>query len=415
MSLAQVFNYQNGQLYCEDVALTTVTEQVGTPCYVYSKNAIRQNFRAFSKTFEAIGPLVCYAVKANSNLSILSLLKNEGSHFDAVSGGELYRLAQINAAPQNIIFSGVGKTINELKMALDMSIFSLNVESIQELETLIALAQERGAHPNISLRINPDVESPTHPYISTGLKNHKFGIDLEQIKDIVELLKKSQGCTLTGLGFHIGSQILDTQPFMDAFMVLLEEARKLKAQGFNIDHLDLGGGMGIPYQNEKEIDLSIYADFLAKHQDGRKIIFEPGRYIVGNTGVFLSTVLYRKTSTEKNFLIVDGAMNDLIRPSLYQAYHEIKPLQQKSEDSILVDVVGPVCETGDFFARDRWLPPLNPGDPLALMNAGAYGFVAASNYNSRPRAPEVWVDHDRFEIIRERESLDDCIRGEQTD
>ena len=412
MSLAQVFHYQNGQLHCEDVALATLADAVGTPCYVYSKNAIRENFRAFRTAFEGVEPLICYAVKANSNLSILRLLKEEGSGFDVVSGGELYRLTQIEADPGSVIFSGVGKTRAELKMALEMSVLSLNVESVQELEALMALAGETGVCPDIALRINPDVESPTHPYIATGLRDHKFGIDLDRIEHITALLKESKAVRLTGLGFHIGSQILDVQPFMDAFTVLLKMADELEAQGFEIEHLDLGGGIGIPYQDEEEPDLSVYADFLAEHRGDRKILFEPGRYIVGNTGVLLSTVLYRKTGTEKNFLIVDGAMNDLIRPSLYEAYHEIRSLQQRDEDSILVDVVGPVCETGDFFARDRRLPPLDSGDLLALMNAGAYGFVAASNYNSRPRAPEVWVDGDHFEIIRERETLEDCIRGE---
>lgn len=412
MSLAQFFHYQNGRLHCEDVALATVAEQVGTPCYVYSKNAIRENFHAFRTAFEHIDPLICYAVKANSNLSILRLLKEEGSGFDVVSGGELYRLTQIGADPRTVIFSGVGKTVAELKTALEMPVLSLNVESVQEVETLMSLALERGVCPDISLRINPDVESSTHPYISTGLRDHKFGIDLDQIEHITTLLKKSQAVRLTGLGFHIGSQILDVQPFMDAFTVLLKVAGELETEGFEISHLDLGGGIGIPYQDEEEPDLGAYADFLAKHQGDRKLLFEPGRYIVGNTGVLLSTVLYRKTRTEKTFLIVDGAMNDLIRPSLYQAYHEIRPLQQKEGNPMVVDVVGPVCETGDFFARDRRLPPLDSGDLLALMNAGAYGFVAASNYNSRPRAPEVWVDRDRFRIIRERETLEDCIRGE---
>jgi diaminopimelate decarboxylase len=412
MSLAQVFHYRNGQLHCEDVALANLAEQVGTPCYVYSKNAIRENFHTFRRAFERIDPLICYAVKANSNLSILRLLKEEGSGFDVVSDGELYRLRQIDADPGRMIFSGVGKTVAELRRALEMSILSLNVESVEELETLMALAQEMGVCQDISLRINPDVESSTHPYISTGLRDHKFGIDLDRIEHITTLLKKSQTVRLTGLGFHIGSQILDVQPFMDAFTILLEVAGKLEAKGFTIEHLDLGGGIGIPYQDEDEPDLSTYADFLADHRGNRRILFEPGRYIVGNTGVLLSTVLYRKDRTEKTFLIVDGAMNDMIRPSLYQAYHEIRPLQQKEGDPMVVDVVGPVCETGDFFARDRRLPPLDPGDLLALMDAGAYGFVAASNYNSRPRAPEIWVDGDRFEIIRERESLEDCIRGE---
>lgn len=412
MSLAQLFHYQNGRLYCEQVALATIAEQFGTPCYVYSKNAIRQNFHSFRNAFQRLDPLICYAVKANSNLSILRLLKEEGSGFDVVSGGELYRLRKIEADPKRIIFSGVGKTVEELDTALDMSLLSLNVESVQELETLIHLAQQKSVRADISLRINPNVDSPTHPYVATGLRDHKFGIDLDQIESVMELLTHSQQVRLVGLGFHIGSQILDLQPFLDAFIELKAAASEFEAQNLKIQHLDLGGGIGIPYKDEKEVDLNTYADFLMEHQDEHRILFEPGRYIVGNTGVLLSKVLYRKTSYEKNFVIVDGAMNDLIRPSLYQAYHEICPLEEREEPSVAVDVVGPVCETGDFFAQDRTLPQLNQGDFLAVMNAGAYGFVAASNYNSRPRAPEIWVDKDRFEVIRTRESLQDCIRGE---
>ncbi|MDA2933068.1 diaminopimelate decarboxylase, partial [Acidobacteria bacterium AH-259-D05] len=409
MSLAQVFHYQNGQLYCEEVALATIAQQVGTPCYVYSKTAIRHNFDSFRTAFERLDPLIFYALKANSNLSILRLLKEEGSGFDVVSGGELYRLKKIEADPKRIIFSGVGKTVAELEMALEMSLLSLNIESVEELETLIHLAQQKDVCPDVSLRINPNVDSPTHPYVATGSRDHKFGIDPDRVDGIMTVLKECRSVRLVGLGFHIGSQILDIQPFLDAFTELQALAREFEGQGFEIQHLDLGGGIGIPYRDEDEADLNAYADFLVEHQENHRILFEPGRYIVGNTGVLLSKVLYRKESAEKNFVIVDGAMNDLIRPSLYQAYHEIRPLEEKDEASTPVDVVGPVCETGDFFAQDRKLPQLDPGDFLAVMNAGAYGFVAASNYNSRPRAPEIWVDKDRFEIIRTRESLQDCI------
>jgi diaminopimelate decarboxylase len=410
MLLNQAFHYHQGELQCEEVSLSKIARQFGTPCYVYSKNAIRKNYHSFRSSFEALDPLICYAVKANSNLAILSLLHEEGSGFDVVSGGELYALNKIGADPERIIFSGVGKTFEEFETALEMPLLSLNVESLEELKTFIDLAEQRNAHPNVSLRMNPNVESPTHPYVATGLQQHKFGISMDRIEEIIDLLKQSYPVKLVGLGFHIGSQILEVQPFMDAFLELKAAAAQFKTKGLPIRHLDLGGGIGIPYKDEKEADLKSYAEFLREHREEYQILFEPGRFIVGNTGVLVNKVLYHKVNHKKHFLIVDGAMNDFMRPSLYQAYHEIRPVEQQDESEIEMDVVGPVCETGDFFAQNRLLPPLKSGDYLAVMNVGAYGFALASNYNSRLRAPEILVDEKDCKLIRQRETYEDLVR-----
>lgn len=412
MLLNQAFHCHQGELHCEGVSLSRIAQQFGTPCYVYSKDAILKNYRAFRTSFEALDPLICYAVKANANMAILALLHNEGSGFDVVSGGELYALRKIGADPEKIIFSGVGKTLEELETALEMPLLSLNIESIEELKTFIDLAKTRNVRPRISLRMNPDVESPTHPYVSTGLQQHKFGISMDRIEEIIELLKQSRHVQLVGLGFHIGSQILEMQPFLDAFLELKEAAARFETASLPVRHLDLGGGIGIPYKDEKEPDLKSYAEFLNEHQGEYRIVFEPGRFIVGNTGVLVNKVLYHKVGRKKQFLIVDGAMNDLMRPSLYQAYHEIQPVQQKKEPEVQMDVVGPVCETGDFFAQNRSLPPLKSGDYLAVMNVGAYGFALASNYNSRLRAPEILVDGEDCRLVRQRETYEDLVRNE---
>lgn len=409
MLLNQAFHYHQGELQCEGVPLSRIAQQFGTPCYVYGKNAIQKNYHAFRSSFEVLDPLICYAVKANSNLAILSLLHEEGSGFDVVSGGELYALNRIGAHPERIIFSGVGKTLEELETALEMPLLSLNIESVEELKTVIDLAEKKDARPNISLRMNPNVESPTHPYVATGLQQHKFGISMNRIEEIIDLLKQSHSLQLVGLGFHIGSQILDVQPFLDAFLELKAAAAQFETQGLPIRHLDLGGGIGIPYKDEKEADLKSYAEFLREHRGDYQILFEPGRFIVGNTGVLVNKVLYHKVNHKKHFLIVDGAMNDLMRPSLYQAYHEIRPVEQQDESEIEMDVVGPVCETGDFFAQNRLLSPLKSGDYLAVMNVGAYGFALASNYNSRLRAPEILVDEEECKLIRQRETYEDLV------
>ncbi len=405
------FGYQNQNLLCEDTPLAEIAQSVGTPCYVYSKARILENYRHLTEVFSVIDPLICYSVKANANLSILRLLQQEGCGFDVVSGGELFRAQAVGADPRKIVFDGVGKTLQEMKMAIEGKILSLNLESIQELEQLIDLTRERALEAKIGLRINPDIDARTHPYIATGLRQHKFGIDTDQIDQIVRTLREAPQIQLTGLGFHIGSQILDVQPFIDGFVKLKSWADRLRGQGLGIRHLDLGGGFGIPYQGEERPDLRKYAAFLSEARDRYQILMQPGRSIVGDAGTLLTQVLFQKSSHGKSFMVVDAGMNDLLRPTLYQAYHEILPIQQK-EEWITADVVGPVCESGDFFARDRHVPDARSGECLALMNAGAYGFCLSSNYNSRVRSVEVLVDGDQWEVIRKRETFEDLIRGE---
>ena len=407
----KVFNYRARNMFCEDVPLVEIVERVGTPCYVYSSAQIRENYRRLTDAFADVDPLICYSVKANSNLAILHLLQQESCGFDVVSGGELFRTQAVGADPRKVVFSGVGKTPQEMEMAVEGEILSLNLESIQELEQLIDLTRQRGLQARIGLRINPDIDAETHPYIATGLRDHKFGIDTDQIERTLNLLDTAPQIQLNGLGFHIGSQILDVQPFIDAFVKLKSWADKLGERGLEIQHLDLGGGFGIPYQGEITPDLERYATFLTKARDGYQILMEPGRAIVGDAGILLTGVLYQKSSHGKRFLVVDAGMNDLLRPTLYQAYHEVLPIQEK-ERWMTADVVGPICESGDFFAHDRHVPDSSPGECLAIMNAGAYGFVLASNYNSRGRSAEVLVGGDQWEVVRKRETFEDLIRGE---
>ncbi|RPJ61484.1 MAG: diaminopimelate decarboxylase [Acidobacteria bacterium] len=407
----EAFQYRNGWLFCEDTPLVDIAREAGTPCYIYSRNAILANYRYFRSAFADLDPLICYSVKANSNLTILRLLQEEGSGFDVVSGGELYRLKKIGASWDKVVFSGVGKSPAELQLAMELSIRSINVESLQELEALADLASQRGECPAIAFRVNPDVDAQSHPYTLTGLRQHKFGLDMEQARRVISILRTGEHLRVTGLGVHIGSQILDIQPFINAFVRLKELADEFREAGLPVEHLDLGGGVGIPYRGEKSADLARYAGFLKDNRGDYKLFFEPGRFVVGNAGVLLNQVLYHKANHGKHFVIVDGAMNDLMRPSLYQAHHEILSVEEKRA-SLTADVVGPVCESGDFFARDRSLPQYLPGDYLAVMNAGAYGFPLSSNYNSRPRAAEVLVDGSSFKIIRQRETFEDLVRGE---
>ncbi len=413
MKIDQPFSYRNGELFCEDVALRTIGKQVGTPCYIYSANSIVGRYREFRSILDGIDSLICYSVKANSNLAVLDLLRREGCGFDVVSGGELGRVRRIGASERNVVFSGVGKTVSELRMALSPPVLSINVESFEELQTLEMVAGDLGVRAEISLRVNPDVSVETHPYIATGLRQHKFGIDMEQMEQIRRALGSMKHIRLVGLGFHIGSQILDVQPFLDAFTKLKTLAEDFRSSGHGLKLLDLGGGLGIPYRGESPPALDRYARFLKAHHGDYRLIFEPGRLFVGDTGVLLNQVLYNKTNHGKRFVIVDGAMNDLMRPALYQAHHEVLPVVE-GPPRTTADVVGPVCESGDFFAQDRELPDFQQGDYLAVMNAGAYGFVLSSNYNTRPRAPEVLVDGDSYRIIRRRETLDDLLAAEET-
>ena len=411
MQLSWVFHYRDNRLYCEDISLHRIASEVGTPCYVYSETAIRENYRTLSKIFYRVNPLICFAVKANSNLSILKLLHEEGAGFDIVSGGELFRLNQIGAPPSRIVFSGIGKTEAELREAIQQSIFWINVESLEELKAVGRIATEEGLPCRISLRINPDIDAKTHPYISTGLRGHKFGLDPCHIGPAMEAIQQNDLLKLVGVGSHIGSQILSVDPYIEVFKKIRNMADELRSQGAEIGFIDVGGGFGIRYQNEELPDWSAYADYLEQEKGDYRVVMEPGRYIVGNAGLLLSRVLYRKQNHGKNFVIVDGAMNDFSRPVLYDAFHEIWS-EFKREETIRGDLVGPVCETGDFFARDRDLPAAQAGDYLAIMDAGAYGFVASSNYNSRPRAAEVLVRGNRYRIVRERETPEDLIRGE---
>ena len=409
---SEPFGYRNGRLFCEEVALTEVARQVGTPCYVYSKTSIRDRYHHFRNTFSQLEIQICYAVKANSNLAVLQLLREEGSGFDVVSGGELQRLQQLGIDASRVVFSGVGKSPEEVKMALDWGPVKINIESLEEIEVVGQVARQRGSSPLVSFRINPDVDARTHPYIATGLRENKFGIDIESWAQIPELLRPWPELRFEGIGFHIGSQILELAPFLEAFDKLKDLADRFRKLGFTLKFLNLGGGIGIPYQEEPPADLEPYARHIEDQRGDYRILFEPGRYIVGSAGVLLNRVLYRKVGKEKNFIIVDGAMNDLMRPSLYNAYHRILPVEQRA-GTITADVVGPICESGDFFAKGRTLPDVAKGDCLAVMDTGAYGFVLSSNYNSRPRPAEVMVEGHQIELIREREIYRDLWRGEK--
>lgn len=403
------FDYQSGELCCEATPLSAVAAEVGTPCYIYSRQAILANYRTLAKAFASLEAKICYAVKAGSNLAVLELLRGAGSSFDIVSGGEFYRLDRIGVPPDRIVFSGVGKTREELEAAVSRRIFSLVVESIAEVDALIEVA--RGREVRISLRVNPEVDAATHPYIATGLRQHKFGIDLESIDEVLQRLRHYRNLRLVGIGAHIGSQILEGGPFSEAFSKVRSLADEIRGEGFGITHLDLGGGLGIPYRDENPFDLDGLAETLRGLRGDYGVIVEPGRYIVGSAGVLLTRVLYHKTNHGKHFFIVDGAMNDLIRPALYSAYHEAVPVLDRPAE-LTADLVGPVCESGDFLARDRRVPAYRPGDLVAFLDAGAYAFVAASNYNSRRRGAEVMVAGERFSVVRKRETFEDLLSGE---
>lgn len=406
------FSYIQGELVCEEVRLAEIGREVGTPVYVYSETAVREQFKTIQQTFSPIDPQICYAVKANSNLAILKILSDLGSSFDIVSMGELFRLKAAGISADRAIYSGVGKTTEELKYTLEEGIFCLVVESFAELETLAEAASVLNMTAPISLRINPEVDAQTHPYISTGLRQHKFGIDLATLDPCLERIASTPELHLLGIGSHIGSQILSVQPFVDAFCRIKDTADQIRKAGFALEHLDLGGGFGISYSDEEAPPWEELVRHLSEERGDYKVIMEPGRFIVGKAGCLLTSVLYHKVNHEKHFIVVDGAMNDLIRPTLYGAYHRVLPVKSGPAE-ISADVVGPVCETADFLAKDRDLPLLSSGELLAAMDAGAYGFVAASNYNSRPRSAEVLVRGDSYRVIRKRETLDDLIRDEQ--
>ena len=409
------FHYGEHALYCEGVALAEIAARVGTPCYVYSSATILANFRAYDQTFGSAPHTICYAVKANGNLAVLQLLAEAGAGFDIVSGGELFRVLQAGGDPLKVVFSGVGKTAAEIDEALTAGIFNFNCESEPELALIDALAHRRGVKARVALRVNPDVETDTHHYISTGKLAHKFGVDIAQAEGIYERARTLENLLLEGVSCHIGSLLLDSGPLMEAVDRVLALIERLRAKGFNIRHADLGGGLGVAYKPE-EVTPSIeaFVTGLKQRLEGRNLhaVLEPGRSIVAAAGVLLTKTLYRKTTGEKEFVIVDAAMNDLIRPALYGSYHDVLPVRQNNNRRIRADVVGPVCETGDFLARDRDMSDAMPGDVLAISTAGAYGFAQASTYNARRRPAEVMVTGDQWRVVRERESYQDLIRGE---
>ena len=410
-----MFSYSQNDLYCEQVPLADLAHHVGTPAYVYSGRSILDNYRSYDEAFGDLPHSVCYAVKANSSLAVLGLLARAGAGFDIVSGGELFRVLQAGGDPAKVVFSGVGKTAAEVEFALENGIHSFNCESEGELALIDAMAARRGVKAGFSIRVNPDVDASTHPYISTGLSRHKFGIALSEAAEVYHRARGFRYLSSEGVSCHIGSQILDPSPILEAVEKLLALAAGLRAEGLPIRHLDLGGGLGIAYHADEKAPLIrpfIESLHSRLRDSGLSILVEPGRSIVGPAGVLLTRVLYRKKNGHKEFVIVDAAMNDLIRPSLYHAYHEIIPLRRNSLPPVTADVVGPVCETGDFLARDRHMANVMPGDFLAVCATGAYGFVQSSNYNSRPRAPEVLVEGDGYRVIRQRETYQDLVRGE---
>ena len=410
-----MFHYSGQDLYCENVPLADIARQAGTPAYVYSSASILEKYRAYDEAFGSLPHEVCYAVKANSSLGILALLAKAGAGFDIVSGGELYRVIAAGGDPSKVVFSGVGKTSGEVDYALESGIHMFNCESAPELALIDALAARRGVKARFAIRVNPDVDASTHPYISTGLREHKFGIDIADAESVYEGTRDLPNLVAEGVSCHIGSQLMDTNPILEAIDRVLVLIARLRGKGFAIGHIDLGGGLGVAYQpNERAPEIrGFIAQALAKLAgSGLRVAIEPGRSIVGSAGVLLKRVLYRKHSGGKEFAIVDAAMNDLIRPALYRSHHEIIPLRKSARPEIVADVVGPVCETGDFLARGRKMANAAPGDYLAISTAGAYGFVQSSNYNSRTRGPEILVEGDRFRTIRARETYADLVRGE---
>jgi diaminopimelate decarboxylase len=408
------FQYKADELYCEETPLRVIAEEVGTPCYIYSHATLSHHFRTFDSAFKDVAHLTCYSAKANSNIAILKLFGSMGGGVDIVSGGELYRARKARIPPERIVYSGVGKSVEEIDFALREKILMFNIESTQELGQINQRAEAAGMKASVSLRVNPDIDPNTHPYISTGMKRNKFGISVESALKACEEAKNLRNIEIVGLDCHIGSQLTDVTPFVDALKRLRSLIERLRQAKVSIRYLDLGGGLGIVYDQEDPPQPHEYAKALLQEMEDIDcmLIFEPGRVIVGNAGILVTRVLYTKRTKAKNFIITDGAMNDLIRPSLYGSYHHIQPVLRSLKETEIVDVVGPICESGDFLAKDRSLPTTAPGDYLAVMSAGAYGFTMSSNYNSRPRAPEVLVKGAQYFVIRERETFEDLVRTE---
>jgi diaminopimelate decarboxylase len=411
-----MFSYKNGEFYAEDVPVSEIADQVGTPCYVYSYKFIEDTYNEYKEAFSEIEPVICYSAKANSNLSILKVFSSLDCGFDIVSVGELKKVLKIGADPKKIVFSGVGKTKEEIIAATRAEILFFNVESVDELEFIneIAISIEKKAR--ISLRVNPNINPKTHPYISTGFKKSKFGIEINKAFEVYKDCVNKQGLQVVGIDAHIGSQIFEITPFIDSLKKLIELADRLLNEGLNIQYIDIGGGLGIKYENEEQpLSKTKFANAIIKELNGKpyKIVLEPGRSLIGNGGIMLTRVLYNKIGTEKKFIIIDAAMNDLIRPAFYDSYHEIVTAKQNNSNKDIFDIVGPICESGDFLAKDRQFPSVSKDDLLVVKSAGAYGFVMSCNYNSRPRVAEVFVKGDKYFTIKQRESFEDLIKGEE--
>ncbi len=412
------FVSKDGALFCEEVAVADIAREVGTPFYLYSKATLTRHFQAFDSAFAGIDHLTCFAVKACSNIAILNLFASLGGGADIVSGGELYRALKAGVDPKRIIYSGVGKTEQELRYALESGILLFNVESAQELERLQQVAASIGVQAPVSFRVNPDVDPKTHAYISTGLAKNKFGIPIAEVPDLYVRAMAMENIAVKGVSCHIGSQLTLISPFIESLRKVKGLVERLAAKGISIEFIDLGGGVGITYDEEQPPHPQEYAAAIMKELQGvhATLILEPGRVIVGNAAILVTEVQYTKSNRGvdqvKNFVVVDAAMNDLARPSLYGAYHAIVPVREKGAEREVVDIVGPICETGDFLAKDRELPRVEQGDLLAVMSAGAYGFSMSSNYNSRPRVAEVLVDGSNYGIIRQRETMASLVQGE---
>ena len=408
------FSYIENELYCEEVPVRKIAEETGTPFYLYSHKTLVRHFRVFDSAFEDIPHIICFSAKANSNIAILNIIAREGGGVDIVSGGELYRALRSGCDPMKIVYSGVGKRIDEIDYAISKEILMFNVESSQELEMINGRAGAMGKRARISLRVNPDVDPMTHPHISTGLKKNKFGIDIENALDEYRKAQKLKNLDIIGVDCHIGSQITRLSPFIDMLDSLTKLTGLLRKDGMEISFLDLGGGLGITYDKEMPPEPADYAEAVKGQTKalGCTLIFEPGRVIAGNAGILVTRVLYTKEKGDKVFVIVDAGMNDLMRPSLYGSYHNVKPVFRQGRDKRVSDIVGPICESGDFLVKDRLLERHERGELIAIMSAGAYGFSMSSNYNSRPRVAEVLVEDDAYYVIRERETYEDIVRGE---
>jgi diaminopimelate decarboxylase len=418
--VSEPFAYRGDELYCEAVPLARIAEEVGTPVYVYSRGELERAYRAFDAALDGIPHRVCYAVKANSSLGILGVLVGLGAGADIVSAGELVRWVRAGGDPGKVVFSGVGKSADEITAALDAGIACFNVESAEELDAIDQLARAAGQRARIALRVNPDVDPQTHPYISTGLKQNKFGVGMSEVRALLGRARGLAGLEIVGVDCHIGSQLTKTSPFTDAIARLVALVHELADDGIRIEHLDIGGGLGIDYgkgdappPSPADYGAAVRAALAPLAALGVTLVTEPGRVVVGRAGALVTRVLYRKRNEAKHFTIVDAAMNDLMRPALYGSFHPMQAVAGPGRPPITTDVVGPICETGDFFARDRELPELAPGELLWIGAAGAYGSAMASNYNTRPRAPEVLVTGDRYTVIRDRETYDQLLAGER--